>query len=115
MRSQNAPKLELDTFDGNPLNYHYFKETFVDTVESSVSDSVGRLARLIQHTRDEAKDLVKAFIHDQRDECYKNSGHLIESMVTTAALPRLYDSIEAVAESSRKRVKGSESLLQISH
>ena len=42
-------------------------------LESSVSDSRETLARLIQYTRGEAKDLVKMFIQEQSDECYKNA------------------------------------------
>ena len=70
MQIQNTPKVELDSFDGNPLDYHYFKASFVDVVESSITDQRGRLARLIQYTSGEAKDLVKGFIHEGNTDCY---------------------------------------------
>ena len=35
---QSAPRAELDVFNGNPLNYAYFRTTFKDVVERSVTD-----------------------------------------------------------------------------
>ena len=70
MQIQNTPKVELDSFDGNPLDYHYFKASFVDVVESSITDQHGRLTRLIQYISGEAKDLVKGFIHERNTDCY---------------------------------------------
>ena len=43
MKAQNAPKVEIDNFSGNPLEYVYFIENFIDMVESVVDDQRGRL------------------------------------------------------------------------
>ena len=37
-----APSSELDKFDGNPLEYEYFKATFKEAVEKMVPDQRGR-------------------------------------------------------------------------
>ena len=44
-----APKLEIPKFDGDPLKYFIFMQTFRESVESTVKDNGSRLAQLIQY------------------------------------------------------------------
>ena len=43
-----APKVDMEPFDGNTLNYHYFIVLFKEVVESKIDDIRGRLTRLIK-------------------------------------------------------------------
>ena len=47
LRQQAAPELEIDIFDGNPMDFHYFMAVFKQVVENMVTDPRGRLSRLI--------------------------------------------------------------------
>ena len=55
----NLPKLELDSFDGDPLQYHGFMSVFNDTVEKVVKDGTTRLTRLLQYTKGAAKQAIQ--------------------------------------------------------
>ena len=57
VKEQSALQVDLEPFDGNPLEY-----TYVNVQEISRK---GRLTLLIQYTRGEAKDLIKNFINDR--------------------------------------------------
>ena len=59
LRVQSAPKVVLDVFSGEVLEYAYFKAAFREVVESTIQDQKGRLTRLIQFTSGEAKSLIK--------------------------------------------------------
>lgn len=48
---QGASEVEIEGFDGNPINYQYFKAIFKEVVEDKTDDPRGRL----QYTQGEAK------------------------------------------------------------
>ena len=48
---------------GTLLNIHM--SMFRKSVQKNIEDPTGRLTRLIQYTRGEAKDLIKNFINDR--------------------------------------------------
>ena len=50
LRRQAAPELEIDVFDGNPMEFHYFMAVFKEVVEKKVTDSRRRLTCLIKFT-----------------------------------------------------------------
>ena len=77
LQIQNAPKVDIDCFSGNILEYQYFVATFREVVERCVPDERGRLARLIQHTSGEAKELIRHCIHDNPTSCYSNAMSLL--------------------------------------
>ena len=77
VKLQSAPKPELDSYSGDPLEYLYFKANFQDIVESSVKDQRGRLTRLIYYTEGDAKDLIKHLVHDNVD-CYTKAINLLD-------------------------------------
>ena len=43
LRHQSAPNVEIETFTGNPLDYHYFMPVFKEPVEYKIDDPDGRL------------------------------------------------------------------------
>ena len=63
----SAPQVDLEPFDENPLEYIYFMSMFKESVEQKIEDTKGRLVRLIQYTREDAKDLIKNFINDNQN------------------------------------------------
>ena len=65
LKQQAAPDVEIDTFDGNLLNYFYFMTLFKVAVERKIEDPKGRLTRLIRFTTGKAKELIQHFIQLQ--------------------------------------------------
>ena len=78
IKEQSAPDAGIEEFDGNPLNFNYFRSMFRETVEKKINDPQGRLTRLIKYTCGEARELVKNFIHDRPDVGYTNAMNLLE-------------------------------------
>ena len=68
VKEQSVPSVDIEVFDGNPLQYIWFRSMFREVVKKRIKDSQGKLIRLINLTSGEAKELVKHFIHD-RPEC----------------------------------------------
>ena len=52
------PKIELQKFSGDPLQYHSFIKSFEVNVERFCSDPDLKLARLLQYTSDDAFDAI---------------------------------------------------------
>ena len=55
----NVPKLTIDVFDGNPLQYQKFMSIFDETVGDKVSDDRAKLTRLLQYTTGPAKAAIE--------------------------------------------------------
>ena len=49
IHAMTAPKLEIPTFDGNPMNYYTFIRAFDENVDKMMSDDGAKLARLRQY------------------------------------------------------------------
>ena len=58
LKVQSAPDMDMECFDGNVLEYHYFMALFREVVGSKTEDPRGRLTRLIKYTVRDATDLV---------------------------------------------------------
>ena len=43
IKEQSAPDVGIEEFDGNPLNFSYFRSMFRETVEKKIDDPQGRL------------------------------------------------------------------------
>ena len=43
LQQRAAPEVDIDCFEGNPLNYHYFMAFFFEVVETKIEDPIGRL------------------------------------------------------------------------
>ena len=79
LQYQRAPQVEIDKFDGNPLEYQYFVSIFNQVVEKKVSDQTGRLTILLKFTVGEAKELIKHFIHLPPEIGYETAVRLLNN------------------------------------
>ena len=79
LQLQTAPTVEIDEFDGNPLEFNYFIATFKEAVEDKVDDPRGRLTRLIKYTKGEAKDLIKNCIQEDPSTGYTHAMSLLKT------------------------------------
>ena len=73
LKSQAAPDVDIDKFDGTMVEYPTFRTSFKEAVDSTVDDQRGRLNRLIKYTIGEPKELVSGFILDNTGCCYDNA------------------------------------------
>ena len=79
LQLQTAPPVDIDEFDGNPLEFNYFLATFKEVVEQKVDDPRGRLTRLIKYTKGEAKELIKNCIQEDPSTGYIHAMSLLKS------------------------------------
>ena len=77
VREQSA-QVDMEPFEGNPLDFTYFMSMLQESVEKKVDDPRGRLTRLIKYTRGEPREFVKHFINDRADCGYKNAIALLQ-------------------------------------
>ena len=59
LQQQTALHVDIEKFDGNPINYQYFTSIFKEVVENRIEDPTGRLIRLIKYIDGEARELIK--------------------------------------------------------
>ena len=77
LRQQVAPDVDIDSFTGNPVEYHYFIALFDEVVEKKIDDPWGKLTRLIKYTGGQPK-MMKHCIQQPATVCYKNGRLLLE-------------------------------------
>ena len=73
----SAPDMEIDTFKGDPLEYH-FMSVCTEAVEKKVSDPHGRLVQLFKFTEGEAKETIKHCIQQPPKRGYARAKILLE-------------------------------------
>ena len=78
LHHQSAPNVEIETFTGNPLDYHYFMSVFKEAVEYKIDDPHGRLVRLLKYTEGEARETIKHCIQQPVDIGYDRAKLLLE-------------------------------------
>ena len=78
LKRQSVPDIDIDEFDSNPINYHYFIFIFKEVIESKTDDPQGCLARLIKYTKGEAKEIIKHCIQHPPKLEYQNALILLE-------------------------------------
>ena len=83
LRLQSAPDVDIETFDGNVSNYHYFIALFKEVVESKADDPRGKLTRLIKYTSGYARELIKHYIQLPSNEGFKHAKYLVEKVYET--------------------------------
>ena len=86
MKLQCAPRPDIDTFAGDPLEFFYFKATFKEVIETTVPDQRGRLTRLIKYTSGEAKELIRHLVHADQESCYDQAMSLLDKEYGNAHL-----------------------------
>ena len=75
---QVAPEVDMEQFDGNPLNCHYFMALFAEDVETKIEEPRGRLTRLIKFTIGEARELIKHCLQLPHNRGYQHARALLE-------------------------------------
>ena len=76
IKHQLAPEVDIEPFDGNPLNFNYFTLMFKEVVETKIEDQQGRLTRLLKYTSGEAKETIKHCIQ-HNENGYDNAMKLL--------------------------------------
>ena len=96
LKRQSVPDIDIDEFDGNAINYHYFIALFKEVVQSKIDDPRGCLARLIKYTKSGAKELIKHCIQHPPELGYHNALTLLEKQ---------YGDPLRIMSSYRKKIK----------
>ena len=78
VKQQEAPDVDFDVFDGNPLEYHYFMTLFHEVVEKRVDDPRGKLTCLIKYNKGDAKEIIKYHVQQPPAQGFKNAKALLE-------------------------------------
>ena len=80
---QSAPDVEIDTFKGDLLKYHYFMSVFTKAVEKKVSYTHGRLMLLLKSTERERepKETIKHCIQQPPKRIYARAKILLEHIM----------------------------------
>ena len=77
VKQQSAPDIALAVFDGNPLDFHYFMTFFHEVVEKRIDNLRGRLARLLQCTIGNAKEMIKHCVQEPPTVCYEHAKKIL--------------------------------------
>jgi len=78
LQQQSAPDVDIERYDGNPLNFHHFKAMFKEVVENNVVDSRGRLTCLSKFTTGDARNLIQHRIQLHEETGYRTAMRLLE-------------------------------------
>ena len=78
LKQQSTPDIDLDVFDGNPLEYHYFMTLFHELVEKRIEDPRGRLTCLIKYTKGDPKEMIMHCVQQPATVGYDNAKKLLE-------------------------------------
>ena len=82
----NMPKVELDKFDGNPLDFQSFIAVFDEVVDSKIDDDQVKLTRLLQYTSGQAKTAIKNCALVGGETGYKQAREILRSRFGNAHL-----------------------------
>ena len=73
-----APRVEIPTFDGNPLKYFSFMRRFEEDVEKIMRSEAGKLNRLAQYCTGEAGEIIESCLLMDPTEGYKRARAILE-------------------------------------
>ena len=51
LKQQSAPEIEINVFDRNPMEFHYFMAVFKEVAQKRVDDEQGKLTYLIKYKK----------------------------------------------------------------
>ena len=97
LRHQSAPNVEIETFTGNPLDYHYFMSVFKEAMEYKIDDPHRRLVQCLKYTEGEARETIKHWIQQPVDIGYDKAKLLLEQH---------YGDPHRILAAFRKEIKG---------
>ena len=75
----NLPKVELQSFDGNPVHYHTFIQSFKANVDKICSNPETKLTRLLQYLSDNVKQSISGCQLIGGQAGYDRALHILES------------------------------------
>ena len=79
LQMQHVPRVDLESFNGDPLEFKFFLTNFEEVVEKRVKDSMGRLSRLLEFTKGDAHELIRGCIYSNDGNEYKRAKELLVS------------------------------------
>ena len=95
---QLAPNVEIETFTGNPLDYHV---SIQGSRGVQIRDSNGRFVQILKYTEGEARETIKHCIQQAVDIGYDRTKLLLEQQ---------YGNPHRILAAYRKEIKGWSSL-----
>lgn len=72
------PKRDIQSFDGDPLQYHTFMRAFEHSIEEKTDNYKDCLYFLEQYTRGQPRELVRSCQHMAHDRGYAKAKHLLQ-------------------------------------
>ena len=78
LETLQLPKIEVMTFDGNPVQYWPFIRSFENTVEKVSVGSQARLTRLMQHCVGKARQVIQCCCIMDPEVSYKKAKQLLK-------------------------------------
>ena len=74
----SIPKVEIDTFSGNPSDYHTFMAVFDETIGNKAIDDQMKLTRLLHYTAGHAKMAIRNCVIVGGSQGYKQARSILE-------------------------------------
>jgi len=74
----HLPKIEIETFSGDPLRFHSFMAVFNEHVHNHNVSKKLKLARLLQYTEGKARDAIRACAVRDDDSGYEEAREILE-------------------------------------
>ena len=71
--------MDIQTFAGDPLEYHFFMSSFREAVDRKTDDPHGRLFRLLKFADGEAKETIKHCVQQLSEIGYRLTKSLLEN------------------------------------
>ena len=75
---QSVPDVDIQTFAGDPLEYHSFMSSFREVVECKTDDPHGRLVQLLKFTDEEPKETIRHCIQQPSEIRHRLAKSLLE-------------------------------------
>ena len=78
----SLPRMEIQKFDGNPLNYYNFIAVFDECVDKPISDCQTKLMRLFQFTTGDANYAIRESVSVGGSEGYSEARDILNPCAT---------------------------------
>ena len=75
----SLPRIEIEKFDGNPMNYYNFVAVFNECVDKEISDCQTKLVRLFQLTIGDAKNAIRACVSTGGSKGYADAHAILKN------------------------------------
>ena len=74
----SLPRMEIEKFDGNPMDYYNFVAVFNECVDKQISDCQTKLVRLFQFTTGDAKNAIRACVSTGGSKGYADARAILK-------------------------------------